>query len=160
MVEVSMDTFFHEFGHFLEFEFNSGKTLDNPALSDSFIKAYTKAKLKLPTPNYHEGYGQIDSSTALSEAKATFFALLLPDKMFDDDASHQYYKINSYRYKFEVGDNNIYTIDWEHSKFKIAGLLFYEKWPYFSIQVSQKSLHWLIFFGTSMTVKILQSFLM
>ena len=137
--EVGQDAFFHEFGHFLKTQNNygSGPPRDG-SLSKSFLRAWLLEGNNPPdmSEGCHYGYAHPDSSCSLNEAKANFFALLLADKV-NDDIAHQDYKNNAHIFKYGLGKNFFNNLDWENSKFKIAGIpsnpisSIFPKWPFF-----------------------------
>ena len=134
--EIAQDVLFHEFGHFLSRQY--GKFDTDSSLSKDFISGWLLRNKNLPLPimNCHNGYAQVDSSCALSETKGNFFALLLGDKV-NDDFAHRDYKNNAHILKFAIGSNTFINVDWENSKFKIAGIPnnfispITGKWPFF-----------------------------
>jgi len=81
--EYKIDTLFHEFGHYVEYESRLGG-------ENSFVTRNNKPHANVlrfvadPT-NCHKGYIQLDSSCAWSEGFATWLSAVISDKMLTDD---------------------------------------------------------------------------
>jgi hypothetical protein len=146
-VEVSLDTLFHEFGHFLNFEIFRGLSPRDKSLNPAYLAA---AKGNDAKEDCHNGYAQLDSSCAMDEGKAIFFAALLEYSALDD-SNHNFYKASSVFYNLDLGKG--FYLEDTHSTHNIAGDKQFKKPPYFqhngqSEELAIASLLWDLFDNT------------
>jgi hypothetical protein len=86
-VEQELDTLFHEFGHYVEFESRLGA---ENAWSTAIISLHPALSGLGLDKDCHQGYAQVNSSCAWSEGFATFIGAVINDAMLTDPAHARY----------------------------------------------------------------------
>jgi hypothetical protein len=75
--EERLDALFHEFGHFIQYEFLKRDNVATPVLHPYLVKVLGPA-------DHHHGYGLINSKSALAEAIGSFMMVLISKAVFTD----------------------------------------------------------------------------
>jgi hypothetical protein len=107
--ELTLDTIFHEMGHFLAYEFRGGENRANQQVHEDLQNVdFSKYQTGQRRDSCHLGYAYTDSSCAFLEGQADFISAAISDTSLKD-GQHQYFINNADRFVWFDGQKPIFT---------------------------------------------------